>query len=289
MSKTRDISRFIQNTAIIVPSGTSAQRPTANNGYLRYNTDTASFEGYTGGAWGAIGGSTNAANVVSIGSNNIIMNAATGIIDASYTTGVLTLPSGNTEQRPATAANGSIRWNTTSNVIEIKVNSNWYSPVLNTSGILTGNLTINGGANTTSTNTGTLIITGGIGATGNIFIGGSGYFVGNVYSSYSDTRLKTVLGTIENPINKVNSIETFYYEPNELAVSLGVDAGFKQIGVSAQSVQSVMPEAVGPSPVNKEYLTVQYERLVPLLIEAIKEQQQEILNLKDRVTQLENK
>ena len=203
--------------------------------------------------------------------------------------GGLVLPSGNTAQRPATIANGSIRWNTTSNVIEIKANSNWYSPVLNTSGILTGNLTINGGANTTSTNTGTLIITGGIGATGNIYIGGSGYFVGNVFSSYSDTRLKTVLGNIENPINKVNSIETFYYEANELAVSLGVDAGFKQIGVSAQSVQSVVPEAVGPSPVNKEYLTVQYERLVPLLIEAIKEQEQQILKLKDRVTQLENK
>ena len=74
-----------------------------------------------------------------------------------------------------------------------------------------------------------------------------------------------------------------------MAVSLGVDAGFKQIGVSAQSVQSVVPEAVGPSPVNKEYLTVQYERLVPLLIEAIKEQEQQILKLKDRVTQLENK
>ncbi len=44
--------------AIFVPSGTTAQRPgTPSNGYLRYNTDDAQFEGYADGAWGAIAGS----------------------------------------------------------------------------------------------------------------------------------------------------------------------------------------------------------------------------------------
>ena len=292
MSKTRNLANSApQFNTLIVPTGNTTQRPVVTAGQIRFNTDLGTLESANGVYWANVGSgsaSSSAANLTSL-TGNVYISAAGGIVDSSNAVGGLVLPSGNTAQRPATIANGSIRWNTTSNVIEIKANSNWYSPVLNTSGILTGNLTINGGANTTSTNTGTLIITGGIGATGNIYIGGSGYFVGNVFSSYSDTRLKTVLGNIENPINKVNSIETFYYEANELAVSLGVDAGFKQIGVSAQSVQSVVPEAVGPSPVNKEYLTVQYERLVPLLIEAIKEQEQQILKLKDRVTQLENK
>ena len=36
--------------------GTTAQRPTANQGMFRYNTTTSSFEGYDGSAWGAIGG-----------------------------------------------------------------------------------------------------------------------------------------------------------------------------------------------------------------------------------------
>jgi len=43
--------------AIHVPSGTTGQRPTGANGYFRYNTTDAQFEGYADGAWGAIAGS----------------------------------------------------------------------------------------------------------------------------------------------------------------------------------------------------------------------------------------
>jgi len=42
--------------SILVPVGTTAQRPTGATGYLRYNTDLLSFEGYNGTAWGSIGG-----------------------------------------------------------------------------------------------------------------------------------------------------------------------------------------------------------------------------------------
>jgi len=42
--------------AIHVPVGTTAQRPTGANGYFRYNSDDAQFEGYADGAWGAIAG-----------------------------------------------------------------------------------------------------------------------------------------------------------------------------------------------------------------------------------------
>lgn len=42
--------------ALQVPSGTTAQRPTAVDGRYRYNTDTPGFEGVTASAWGAIGG-----------------------------------------------------------------------------------------------------------------------------------------------------------------------------------------------------------------------------------------
>ena len=43
--------------AIHVPVGSTAQRPTGANGYFRYNSDDAQFEGYANGAWGAIAGS----------------------------------------------------------------------------------------------------------------------------------------------------------------------------------------------------------------------------------------
>ena len=60
------------------------------------------------------------------------------------------------------------------------------------------------------------------------------------------------------------------YHANEIAVSLGYDASVVEVGVTAQSVQSVQPQAVAPAPIDEQYLTVRYERLVPLLIEAIK-------------------
>lgn len=43
--------------AIKFPAGTTLQRPTPVNGMIRYNSDAAAFEGYAGGAWGAIAGS----------------------------------------------------------------------------------------------------------------------------------------------------------------------------------------------------------------------------------------
>jgi hypothetical protein len=42
--------------SILVPVGTTAQRPTGATGYLRFNSTTTSFEGYDGTLWGSIGG-----------------------------------------------------------------------------------------------------------------------------------------------------------------------------------------------------------------------------------------
>lgn len=92
----------------------------------------------------------------------------------------------------------------------------------------------------------------------------------NVTAYYSDARLKTKIGDITDPLGKVRQIETMVYHANETAVALGYDASIVEVGVSAQSVQAVQPEAVAPAPVDAQYLTVRYERLVPLLLESIK-------------------
>jgi hypothetical protein len=101
----------------------------------------------------------------------------------------------------------------------------------------------------------------------------------NVTAYYSDDRLKTKLGNIENALDKVKSLSGFYYEANEVAQALGYKVE-KEVGVSAQQVQVVMPEVVVPAPIDDKYLTVRYEKLIPLLIEAIKELELQVAELK---------
>ena len=92
-----------------------------------------------------------------------------------------------------------------------------------------------------------------------------------VTAYYSDDRLKNKYGNIENALEKVCSLNGFHYQANEVAGNLGYDTTKKKVGVSAQEVLKVLPEAVTEAPIDPQYHTVQYEKLVPLLVEAIKE------------------
>jgi hypothetical protein len=103
----------------------------------------------------------------------------------------------------------------------------------------------------------------------------------NITAYYSDDRLKTRLGIIENALDKVMSLTGFYHEANETAQSLGYTP-VREVGISAQDVQRVMPEVVAPAPIDPQYMTVRYERMVPLLIEAIKELKAEVDLLKSK-------
>jgi hypothetical protein len=55
-----------------------------------------------------------------------------------------------------------------------------------------------------------------------------------------------------------------------LAQSLGYEVK-REIGVSAQQVDKVLPEITAPAPIDPQYLTVRYEKLIPVLIEAVKQ------------------
>jgi Chaperone of endosialidase len=101
----------------------------------------------------------------------------------------------------------------------------------------------------------------------------------NITAYYSDDRLKTRLGNIENALSKVMSLNGFHYEANETAQALGY-AVKREVGLSAQETQKVLPEVVVPAPIDEKYLTIHYERVIPLLVEAIKELKQEIDSLK---------
>jgi len=102
---------------------------------------------------------------------------------------------------------------------------------------------------------------------------------GNIIAYYSDERLKTKLGPIENALDKIDTLSGFYYEPNDIAQALGYEKK-RHVGVSAQEVEAVLPEVVSDAPVDSRYLTVDYAKIVPLLIEGIKELKAEIEKLK---------
>jgi hypothetical protein len=114
-----------------------------------------------------------------------------------------------------------------------------------------------------------------------------------ITSYYSDERLKENIELIPNALEKVLSLRGVTYNSNKLAESFGFTDKQKQVGVIAGDVQAVLPEAVKPAPFDmmifedtkmsrsgQDYKTVQYEKLVPLLIEAIKELNNEIKQLK---------
>lgn len=101
----------------------------------------------------------------------------------------------------------------------------------------------------------------------------------NITAYYSDDRLKTRLGNIANALEKVMSLNGFKYEANEVAQALGYTVK-PEVGLSAQEVQAVLPEVVVPAPIDEKYLTIHYERVIPLLVEAIKELKSEIDILK---------
>jgi hypothetical protein len=129
------------------------------------------------------------------------------------------------------------------------------------------------GSNFNSTRVTTLGVNTPAGSTGEIRA------TNNITAYYSDERLKTRLGKIDNALEKVLSLNGFFYEANEVAQALGYDR-VREVGISAQEVQKVLPEVVVAAPIDDRYLTVRYEKLIPLLIEAIKDQQNQIIELK---------
>jgi hypothetical protein len=103
---------------------------------------------------------------------------------------------------------------------------------------------------------------------------------GDITAFASDERLKTNIKPIRNALDKVFALSGFTYNFNDIGEKLGFSKEITHVGVSAQQVELVLPEAVVPCPADNNYLTVKYEKLVPLLIEAIKELKEEVDQLR---------
>lgn len=210
---------------------------------------------------------TNSGKGITTGSGNTILGAEVTGLAADLTNNII-LASGVGVHR---ARFNGTSWNFTGSVAfpdglsvggnaVTGTNTGDQTNVSGTAGGLSGTPAITVAALTASTGTfsGAVAVTGAITATGNIT------------AYYSDDRLKTNLGTIKNALDKVKALSGFYFEANATAQSLGYEVK-REVGVSAQQVQSVMPEVISPAPIDPQYMTVHYDKLIPLLIEAIKE------------------
>jgi hypothetical protein len=133
----------------------------------------------------------------------------------------------------------------------------------------------------TNMRTGTLSATGEVRATSEIT------------AYYSDRRLKDNIEVITDALGKVRALSGVTYTGNQLAKQFGYDIEKRQVGVLADEVEAVLPEIIRPAPFDidahgnsisgENYKTVQYEKIVPLLIEAIKELSLEIEELKKKI------
>ena len=283
--------------------GSSASSARSNLGLGTISTQNANAVAITGGTISGLGtalaiadGGTGAATASAARSNLGVQlgsdvqpfsNELTGIAAANTATGIyVRIGSASVTQRSVvTNGNGVVVTNGNGVAGNISVDlptggSVTLASLTLTTGLTTasltnsgnstvsGNMTVSGTTNLNgSTNTQSISASGNITATGNI----TGY--------YSDDRLKTKLGKIENALDKLCSLEGFYFEANDTAKELGY-TDEKQVGVSAQSTQAVLPEVVHPAPIGHDYLTVDYARMMPLVIEAIKELRAEIQALK---------
>ncbi len=103
-------------------------------------------------------------------------------------------------------------------------------------------------------------------------IGTGIYTVGDV-TAYSDRRVKTNIEVIENALDKVHQINGYTFDRTDLDRDPITGEEFqkpRQAGVIAQEIEAVLPEAVRRAQVS-DHLSVAYDRLPALLIEAVKE------------------
>jgi hypothetical protein len=140
-------------------------------------------------------------------------------------------------------------------------------------------------------------------------VGGTIGSTGNITAFYSDERLKTITEYVNDVLPILSKINVFRYNCNDLAASFGYDKSKKELGLSAQEIQKFYPEVISIAPFDakydkeakkiisksgENYLTLDYERLVPVLIQGIKElnnvttsQNTKISELEDRLAKLE--
>lgn len=105
----------------------------------------------------------------------------------------------------------------------------------------------------------------------------TGTYTTSGWQHSSDARLKTNISSIGNALSKVTDLEGVYY-------SWKNEPGNQQVGLIAQDVKPIIPEVVSKN--NEGYYSISYGGIIPILVEAIKEQQEMIFELQKEIEEL---
>jgi len=138
---------------------------------------------------------------------------------------------------------------------------------------------------------------------GLLYVAGNIEYTGTI-SDVSDERLKTDVTPLTGSLEKIKQIKVRNFKwRDDLDVDLGEQRpGTTDVGFIAQQVELILPELVHTSKIHKkgtfenkdtkneleEYKFMNYQKMIPLLTEALQEQQKTIEELKQRIEVLEN-
>ena len=114
----------------------------------------------------------------------------------------------------------------------------------------------------------------------------NGDIIANSIAGSSDSRFKTNVRPVTNALDKVKTLQGVYFNWNQEAFPDRDFPNQNAIGFIAQEVEKVLPEVVQTEKTAEGYKAVQYDKVVALLVEAIKEQQQQIDVLKQQIRRL---
>lgn len=114
----------------------------------------------------------------------------------------------------------------------------------------------------------------------------NGDITANSVAGTSDKRFKTNIRPVTNALDKVKSLQGVYFNWNQKAFPEKEFGAQDELGFIAQEVEKIVPEIVTKDKTKEEYRSVKYDKLVALLVEAIKEQQKQIEKLQVKVKQL---
>ena len=117
----------------------------------------------------------------------------------------------------------------------------------------------------------------------------NGDITANSVAGTSDIRFKTNIRPVENALDKVKSLRGVYFNWNQKAFPEKEFGVQDELGFIAQEVEKVVPEIVSKDKSKEEYRSVKYDKVVALLVEAIKEQQKQIDSLTNKVNKLSKK